>query len=95
MHNGYLKSLREGVHFYNTRDVCPFDAASRYCPAGTKEKVTTSLYLRSHRGPTEEHDDRLVGLTDRGEEIVAFLKMLSNGFTTPYPDSNTYMGSFP
>jgi cytochrome c peroxidase len=23
MHNGYLKSLKEVVHFYNTRDVLP------------------------------------------------------------------------
>jgi cytochrome c peroxidase len=22
MHNGYLKSLKEVVHFYNTRDIC-------------------------------------------------------------------------
>jgi cytochrome c peroxidase len=28
MHNGYLKSLKEVVHFYNTRDVCSFDVES-------------------------------------------------------------------
>jgi hypothetical protein len=36
---GYLKSLKEVVHFYNTRDVYPFDVESGHCPAGTKEKV--------------------------------------------------------
>jgi cytochrome c peroxidase len=34
-----LKSLKEVVHFYNTRDVYPFDVESGHCPAGTKEKV--------------------------------------------------------
>ena len=35
MHNGYLKSLKEAVHFYNTRDALP------HCKAGDPgEKVT-------------------------------------------------------
>ena len=35
MHNGYFKSLKEVVHFYNTRDVLP------KCKAGDPgEKVT-------------------------------------------------------
>src|ERR1700732_2582481 len=38
-HNGYIKSLKQLVHFYNTRDTFPFNVTSGHCPAGTKEKV--------------------------------------------------------
>jgi len=35
-----------------------------------------------------------LGLTDEEEnQIVAFLKTLSDGYTTPYPDINTYTGT--
>jgi hypothetical protein len=34
-----------------------------------------------------------LGLTDEEEDqIVAFLQTLSDGFTTPYPDINTFTG---
>ena len=34
-----------------------------------------------------------LGLTDREEDhIVAVLQTLTDGFTTPYPDLNTYTG---
>lgn len=36
MHNGYLKSLKEVVHFYNTRDV--YKVKSGTCPAGTESR---------------------------------------------------------
>ena len=39
-HNGYIKSLKQLVHFYNTRDVYRNSAVeSGDCPAGTTEKV--------------------------------------------------------
>ncbi len=38
-HNGYAKSLKQLVHFYNTRDVYPFNVTSGHCPTGTTEKV--------------------------------------------------------
>jgi cytochrome c peroxidase len=38
-HNGYIKSLKQLVHFYNTRDVYPFNVTSGNCPQGTTEKV--------------------------------------------------------
>src|SRR4029077_16571552 len=38
-HNGYIKSLKQLVHFYNTRDDFMFDVTSGHCPAGTTEKV--------------------------------------------------------
>jgi cytochrome c peroxidase len=33
--NGYFKSLKEFVHFYNTRDVLP------HCPAGSSGQCVT------------------------------------------------------
>src|SRR5216683_464286 len=40
MHNGYLLSLKEVVHFYNTRDKYAKNVQSGHCPIGTVEKVT-------------------------------------------------------
>jgi len=40
LHNGYIKSLKELVHFYNTRDVFKFNVPTGRCPTGTIEKVT-------------------------------------------------------
>jgi cytochrome c peroxidase len=90
-HNGYAKSLKQLVHFYNTRDVFPFPVTSGNCPPGTTEKVNC--------WPTPEVPatmDMTVGnlaLTDQEEnQIVAFLQTLTDGFTTPYPDINTFTG---
>jgi len=75
MHNGYLKSLKEAVHFYNTRDALP------HCKAGDPgEKVTC--------WPAPEHPETMnrrqlgnLGLTTRQEDqIVAFLKTLTDGY---------------
>ncbi len=91
-HNGYIKSLKQLVHFYNTRDVYPYAVESGDCPAGTVEKVTC--------WPTPEVPQNVdmttgkLGLTDTEEnQIVAFLKTLSDGYTTPFPDINTYTGT--
>jgi cytochrome c peroxidase len=76
MHNGYLKSLREVVHFYNTRD------ALAACKAGDPgEKVTC--------WPAPEHPETMnrrqlgnLGLSSNQEsEIVAFLNTLTDGYT--------------
>ena len=90
-HNGYIKSLKQLVHFYNTRDVYPFSVTSRHCPSGTIEKVTC--------WPKPEVPNNLdmtigkLGLTDTEEnQIVAFLETLTDGFTTPYPDINKFTG---
>jgi cytochrome c peroxidase len=78
MHNGYLKSLKEVVHFYNTRDAMPA------CKAGDPgEKVTC--------WPAPEHPETMnrkqlgnLGLTSKQEDqIVAFLKTLTDGYTPP------------
>jgi cytochrome c peroxidase len=91
-HNGYIKSLKQLVHFYNTRDKFRFSVESGNCPAGTTEKVNC--------WPEPEVPQNLdmtvgdLGLTDTEEnQIVAFLKTLNDGYTTPYPDINTYTGA--
>jgi cytochrome c peroxidase len=90
-HNGYIKSLKQLVHFYNTRDVFPFAVTSGNCPAGKTEKVDC--------WPMPEVPNNLdmtigkLGLTDTEEnQIVAFLQTLSDGFTRPYPDINMFTG---
>ena len=76
-HNGYFKSLKSIVHFYNTRDVLP------KCPNPfTKE----SDALAQNCWPEPENPANLdtadlgnLGLTDEQEnQIVAFLKTLSD-----------------
>jgi cytochrome c peroxidase len=91
-HNGYIKSLKQLVHFYNTRDVFPFPGVtSGNCPAGKTEKV--DCWPESE---VPNNIDMTVGnlmLSDTEEnQIVAFLGTLSDGFTTPYPDINTFTG---
>jgi cytochrome c peroxidase len=90
-HNGYIKSLKQLVHFYNTRDVYRFTVTSGHCPAGTTERVNC--------WPMSEVPDNIdmttgnLGLTDTEEnQIVAFLQTLADGYTTPYPDINTFTG---
>ena len=90
-HNGYIKSLKQLVHFYNTRDVYPFPVTSGHCPAGTTEKVDC--------WPMPEVKNNLdmtvgkLGLTDQEEnQIVVFLQTLTDGYTVPYPNVNTFTG---
>jgi cytochrome c peroxidase len=90
-HNGYIKSLKQLVHFYNTRDKYAFAVTSGHCPPGTIEKVTC--------WPMPEVTNNIdmttgnLGLTDKEEDqIVAFLQTLSDGFTRPYPNMDTFTG---
>jgi cytochrome c peroxidase len=90
-HNGYIKSLKQLVHFYNTRDVYPFNVTSGHCPAGKTEKVDC--------WPMPEVPNNIdmtvgkLGLTDKEEDqIVAFLQTLTDGYTRPYPDIDTFTG---
>ena len=90
-HNGYIKSLKQLVHFYNTRDVYPQSVTSGHCKTGTIEKVTC--------WPMPEVPNNLdmtigkLGLTDTEEnQIVEFLETLTDGYTTAYPDRNTFTG---
>jgi hypothetical protein len=93
-HNGYIKSLKQLVHFYNTRDQKDFalNVTSGHCPEGTIEKVNC--------WPIPEVKNNIdmttgnLGLTDKEEDqIVAFLQILTDGFTRPYPDRNTFTGA--
>jgi cytochrome c peroxidase len=86
MHNGYLLSLKEVVHFYNTRDKFAFNVQSGHCPKGTVEKVTC--------WPTPEEQDNKnmtignLGLTNAEEnQLVAFLETLTDGFVPITPAS--------
>jgi cytochrome c peroxidase len=90
-HNGYLKSLKQVVHFYNTRDVYPFKVTSGHCPEGTTEKVDC--------WPMPEVPNNIdmttgnLGLTDQEEnQIVTFMETLSDGFARPYPNIDTFTG---
>ncbi|MCB1914749.1 MAG: hypothetical protein KDG52_03395 [Rhodocyclaceae bacterium] len=81
-HNGYFKSLKGVVHFYNTRDAKPA------CP---DPFTTEAEALALGCWPAPEVDinvnDREVGnlhLTEAQEDaIVAFLKTLSDGYFDP------------
>jgi cytochrome c peroxidase len=91
-HNGYIKSLKQLVHFYNTRDKYRQPVESGNCPAGTVEKVT--CWPEPEVAQNIDMTTGNLGLTDAEEDqIVAFLQTLNDGFTTPYPDIGTYTGA--
>jgi DNA invertase Pin-like site-specific DNA recombinase len=74
MHNGYLKSLKEVVHFYNTRDNLP-----RCRPGATGEKVT--CWPAPEVPANENKVIGNLGLTDKEEDqVVAFMKTLTDGY---------------
>lgn len=90
-HNGYNKSLKQLVHFYNTRDLYAYPVTSGNCPDGTTEKVDC--------WPMPEVPNNIdmtignLGLTDQEEDlIVTFLQTLTDGFTTPYPNRDAFAG---
>jgi cytochrome c peroxidase len=91
-HNGYIKSLKQLVHFYNTRDVYPFPVESGNCPAGTVERVT--CWPEPEVAQNVDMTTGNLGLTDTEEnQIVTFLQTLNDGYTTPFPDIGTYTGA--
>ncbi|MGA2850333.1 MAG: cytochrome c peroxidase [Terracidiphilus sp.] len=79
MHNGYFKSLKEVVHFYNTRDVL------RICtPGDPGEKVTC---WPAAEYPTNVNKRQLgdLKLSEQDEEdLVAFLKTLTDNYSGNY-----------
>src|SRR5713226_4628596 len=91
-HNGYIKSLKQLVHFYNTRDKYAYPVTSGHCPPGTTEKVDCwpMPEVRNNIDMTSGN----LGLTDDEEnQIVKFLETLSDGFTRPYLNSDIFTGS--
>jgi cytochrome c peroxidase len=88
-HNGYAKSLKQLVHFYNTRDVYPFNVTSGHCPAGTTEKV--DCWPMPEVPNNIDHTIGSLGLTDQEEnQIVAFLQTLTDGFDPANPTVSSY-----
>ncbi len=91
-HNGYIKSLKQLVHFYNTRDMFAYNVTSGNCPKGTTEKVDC--------WPMPEVPNNIdmtvgnLGLTDQEENLLVIaMQLLTDGFTTPYPNINTFTGT--
>jgi cytochrome c peroxidase len=75
MHNGYFKSLKQVVHFYNTRDVLPACKAS-----DPGEEVTCWPQPEDATNMNKRQLGNLK-LTDQEEDaIVAFLKTLTDGY---------------
>ena len=77
-HNGYFKSLREIVHFYNVRDMLPHCSKQHNAKPGTncwpEPEVSKNIN-------TEELGN--LRLTEEEEmAIVAFLKTLSDGWSS-------------
>jgi cytochrome c peroxidase len=74
-HNGYFKSLKQIVHFYNTRDVLPRCAAhdSREGAGCWPAPETTENMNKSKVGN--------LGLSnEEGDALVAFMQTLTDGF---------------
>jgi len=93
-HNGYIKSLKQLVHFYNTRDKpgFAFNVTSGHCAQGKTEKV--NCWPRPEVPNNIDMTTGNLGLTDQEEnQIVAFLQTLTDGFTRPYPNLNTFTGT--
>ena len=78
-HNGYFKSLKEIVHFYNTRGVLP------KCATGAPgEKVSCWPPPETPQNLNAHCCD--LGLSDQQEDdIVAFLKTLTDGYVKGGP----------
>jgi cytochrome c peroxidase len=77
-HNGFFKSLKGIVHFYNTRDVLPV-CPGQYTEAEALAANCWPLPELALNMNTRELGD--LGLTDEEEDaIVAFMTTLSDGF---------------
>ena len=66
-HNGYFKSLKAIVHFYNSRDTEPEEFGAPEVPATVNREELGSL------GLTDAEED----------DVVAFLRTLSDGYRVP------------
>ena len=82
MHNGYFKSLKTVVHFYNTRDVKPI------CEDLGIVEATEAVALANNCWPQPEEADNVntdelgdLGLTEEEEDaLVAFMQAMSDGY---------------
>jgi cytochrome c peroxidase len=97
MHNGVFRSLKEVVHFYNTRNLTStgdiIDLTATNPPSNIKghplwppPEYPSSITLQNPAGHRNSSTARVgnLGLTDQEEDdIVAFLQTLSDGYFTP------------
>lgn len=76
MHNGYFKTLKGVVHFYNTRDVLPVCATD----LTEAEALAQKCWPAAEVPATVNHDELGdLGLTDAEEDdVVAFMKTLTD-----------------
>src|SRR5205807_4944627 len=82
MHNGYFKSLKEVVHFYNTRDVLP------KCEAGDPgEKVTCWPAPEDSTNLNKRQLGNLRLADEEEDALVAFLRTLTDGYKVPNPQT--------
>jgi cytochrome c peroxidase len=83
MHNGYLKSLAEVVHFYNTSRALPhcaqFSAGEKVTCWPAPETPANVSTLVGNLGLTAEEE----------ADLVAFMKILTDGFATTPATSPT------
>ena len=78
MHNGYLKSLKEVVHFYNTRDALP------HCQGENAAGEKVSCWPAPEVAANVDTTIGKLGLTAHEEDlIVAFLKTLTDAPPQP------------
>jgi cytochrome c peroxidase len=74
-HNGYFKSLKAIVHFYNTRDVLP------RCQLGDPGEGTTCWPAPESTANMNTSKMGRLGLSDAEEDaIVSFMQTLTDGF---------------
>jgi cytochrome c peroxidase len=79
MHNGYFKSLKEVVHFYNTRDVLPT------CKTGDPGEKITCWPPPEYQTNVNKRQLGDLKLTDQEEnDLVAFLKTLTDDYSGRY-----------
>jgi len=76
-HNGYFKSLKEIVHFYNTRDVLP------ECGKPGDPRPGENCWPQPEVSANVNKEELgNLGLTEKEEEaIVAFMRTLSDGYS--------------
>ena len=87
MHNGYFKSLKSVVHFYNTRDTKPV------CEDLGILHATEEVALANNCWPKPEVAENVnidelgdLGLTDEEEDaLVAFMMTMSDGYPAQAP----------
>jgi cytochrome c peroxidase len=78
MHNGYFKSLKEVVHFYNTRDVLP------RCKTGDPGEKVTCWPEPENAVNINKKQLGDLKLSDQEEDaIVAFLRTLTDDYRVP------------